>query len=355
MVAIMFLVLIGFVAIATDTGLIWMNRRSLQNAADAAALAGVQELPNLPVNARDKACTFAGTKNAIPEMIFDCAGPDIQIYQTYYPNDTITVTVHKVVNPVFGLALGFTSTEIDATATAVVGSIASNCPFPVFQTPERLPGGSAENMQFYTETSMKLSSNSDQNEGNNSTYLLVDVGSGANAIRDAMMNNSCGEEIGPDASTKTGNNLGPVLTGFEWRLACATGANTPNNSPSCPGPSACPSPDITNYLTQVNGLYELDPSITRANCTRLVIVPIFPGPFPGPIYETGTATVTIQGFAIFYIKDVCTANGPSGCTHPTLGALKKGDAWGYYVRMATPADEYTGYNGFGSKVFALID
>ena len=34
-------VLIGFVALATDTGLIWMNRRSLQNAVDAAALAGV--------------------------------------------------------------------------------------------------------------------------------------------------------------------------------------------------------------------------------------------------------------------------------------------------------------------------
>ena len=39
-------VLMGMVAMTVDVGLILHERRSLQNAADAAALAGVQELPD---------------------------------------------------------------------------------------------------------------------------------------------------------------------------------------------------------------------------------------------------------------------------------------------------------------------
>ena len=361
MVGLMMMVLIGFAALATDTGFIWMNRRSLQNSVDAAALAGVQHLPNDTADAVAKGCEYATVKNAVSGMVGKlgtCSSKtDIEIKQTYVANDTIVATAYKTINPIFGIAVGFASVEINATATAVVGSLGSSCPFPIFQTPERLPGGSPTNLQFYTLTSMKLSANSDTNNGSNANYLLVDVGGGANGVRNAMWNSGCSTPISSaTADTKTGNNLGPVIDGFDWRLYCASGAGTkPNNSPACPGPTSCPSPDISNYLVVIGGQYELSSSVTRENCTRLVLVPIFPGPFPGPLYESGKATVTIQGFAIFYIAGQCTANGPSGCSHPTLGTLRKGDAWGYYVRMATLADQYTSYNGLGTKVFALIN
>src|SRR5690606_21957458 len=43
--AIAMVVLLGFAALVTDVGLLYLNRYQLANAADAAALAGVQELP----------------------------------------------------------------------------------------------------------------------------------------------------------------------------------------------------------------------------------------------------------------------------------------------------------------------
>jgi hypothetical protein len=352
MVSIMFMVLIGFVALATDTGMIWMNRRSLQNAADAAALAGVQQLPEDSGTATSVACDYAGVKNAVPSMYGKsgaCSSTaDVAIYQTYAPNDTIKVTTYKKINPVFGIALGFGSIEIGASATAVVGSIASVCPFPIFQTPGMLPGGTPSSVQFYSLTALHLSG-ADNQKGN---FLTVDVGNGANAVLDAMVNNKCGQPIGPTVTTEPGGKIGKVVDGFEWRVGCASGSGAlPNQTPSCPpAGSTCPSPDITSYLqVSATGQYELNPAITRENCTRLVVLPIFPDPFSG--YK-GKTTVTIQGFAIYYIAGICSS---AKCTHPTLGALTKGDSWGYYVRMAGQADQYTGYNGFGTKIFALVD
>ena len=69
MVGLMMMVLIGFVALATDTGFIWMNRRSLQNSVDAAALAGVQHLPNDTGTATAKGCEYATIKNAVSGMV----------------------------------------------------------------------------------------------------------------------------------------------------------------------------------------------------------------------------------------------------------------------------------------------
>ena len=145
MVTLMILVLICFAAIATDTGMIWMNRRALQNSVDAAALAGVQELPEEAGIATDVGCDYATDKNAVPSMtgkLGTCASQaDVEILETYFPNDTIKVTAYKTINPIFGLALGFAEVEIGATATAVVGSIFQLCGAPLFQTQDLLESG----------------------------------------------------------------------------------------------------------------------------------------------------------------------------------------------------------------------
>ncbi len=52
-------VLFGFVALAIDVGLLYEDRRHLQNTADAAALAGVAELPTNPALATAKAAEWA--------------------------------------------------------------------------------------------------------------------------------------------------------------------------------------------------------------------------------------------------------------------------------------------------------
>jgi hypothetical protein len=106
---------------------------------------------------------------------------------------------------------------------------------------------------------------------------------------------------------------------------------------------------VTSYI--VNG--DLNPAITRDNCTRLAILPIFPGPFSG---YNGKTTVTILGFAVFYIAGVCPPSGNgNSCTGTPMGTLKKGDAWGYYVRMSTTGSSIKPYDGYGTKAAVLCD
>ncbi|KAF5056625.1 putative Flp pilus-assembly TadE/G-like protein [anaerobic digester metagenome] len=63
LVALMMVVLIGFAAIAVDIGMVTWQKSNLQNAADAAALAGAMDLPN-KTSAEDSALDLAG-KNGI--------------------------------------------------------------------------------------------------------------------------------------------------------------------------------------------------------------------------------------------------------------------------------------------------
>jgi hypothetical protein len=245
-----------------------------------------------------------------------------------------------------GGLFGWPDVAVGAKATALIGSAYSACPFPIFQTPEMLPAGQPGTIGFYTLSALHLSG-ADNQKGN---FLTVDVGSGANAVLDAMVNNTCGTPIGPTASTEPGGKIGKVVDGFQWRVACATGGSKPNGTPACPaGPSACPNADVTSYI--VNG--DLNPAITRDNCTRLAILPIFPGPFSG---YNGKTTVTILGFAVFYIAGVCPPSGNgNSCTGTPMGTLKKGDAWGYYVRMSTTGSSIKPYDGYGTKAAVLCD
>src|SRR5437867_3668948 len=66
---IMMSVLGGMLAMSVDTGFIFQNRRNLQNAADAGALAGVQELPSNPSLAKDKAREWLGKHGVQPQEI----------------------------------------------------------------------------------------------------------------------------------------------------------------------------------------------------------------------------------------------------------------------------------------------
>ncbi len=342
--ALVVTVMMMLAALVTDAGQIWLNRRYLQNAADAAALAGAQQLPDDTAAARATACDYAATKNAVPNMAINCNGDDIQIFGA---NDKIKVTTHKTIVPMIGGMFGWPSIDIAADATARVGSLYQACPFPIFQTPEMLPGQPGE-IGFYQLTALHLAG-ADNQSGN---FLTVDVGSGANAVFDAIVNNTCGNPIGPTASTEPGGKIGKVVDGLQWRVACATGGPKPKGTPPCPpGPSACPSASITSDMLDASG--NLKPSINRDNCTRLVILPIFPGPFSS---YNGKTTVTILGFAVYYIGGVCPPSGnASTCPNTPVGALKKGDAWGYYVRMEATGSTLTPYDGFGTKVVTLID
>src|SRR5207244_8786379 len=104
--------LLGLVSLSTDVGQLMSARRQLQNAADAAALAGAQRLPDYASVARTDAGIWAG-KNGI-------ASPDTvttTVRTTSITDDTIQVTVTRNVPYAFARVLGFTSQDVTATAT----------------------------------------------------------------------------------------------------------------------------------------------------------------------------------------------------------------------------------------------
>lgn len=115
-IAILVVVLVGFAALVVDVGAIYEERRQNQTVADAAALAGAQELPDNPSVAVSEAIEYARLNHrAITESA-------VQITKTYVENDTITVNVKSTVNYSFAQVLGFSSGDVPAAATAMVGS-----------------------------------------------------------------------------------------------------------------------------------------------------------------------------------------------------------------------------------------
>ena len=118
-VALLIVALIGMVAFVVDVGSIYEVRRHLQTVADAAALAGVQNLPENPDQAVQNAIYYAsnnGVSITADDVYIDPAGTSV-------PYDTITVTPVDPNAPVyFAKVLGINSVTVKATATAKVNS-----------------------------------------------------------------------------------------------------------------------------------------------------------------------------------------------------------------------------------------
>ncbi len=89
-------VLMGIMALVIDGGMAFQQRRSLQNAVDAAALAGARELPADPALAEVNARTWAASNG-----ITEADELVVEISSSYVPNDTITVHASSAVTSQF--------------------------------------------------------------------------------------------------------------------------------------------------------------------------------------------------------------------------------------------------------------
>jgi hypothetical protein len=114
--ALLIVAFVGMLALVTDMGSLYEDRRELHSVADASALAGVQELPEEPDTAAAKAIEYV--QNNRP----DITSIDIQIGSYLTVNDMITVTINNPNSPLyFGRIFGSNTANVGATATAVVG------------------------------------------------------------------------------------------------------------------------------------------------------------------------------------------------------------------------------------------
>lgn len=120
-------VLIGFGAFAVDTGRMAYEKSELQNIADAAALAAVQDLPSAQA-ARDTALSFARLNGMQAEGNGVLTNGDRVTANTPYKGNAkeVEVVCSREVDYLFAQVFGMTSKEISARAVASIDTAASS-------------------------------------------------------------------------------------------------------------------------------------------------------------------------------------------------------------------------------------
>lgn len=113
--ALAMVTLCAMAAFVLDVGHWFRDKRRLQGTADAAALAGAQQLPDVPGAAKVMARDYANKNGG------DVSASDIVVSSTYGANDTISVKAQRSDPGIFSRVIGVGSTSISASAKARVG------------------------------------------------------------------------------------------------------------------------------------------------------------------------------------------------------------------------------------------
>jgi len=324
-VALLLISLLGMTALVVDVGSIYEERRQTQTVADAAALAGAQDLPEFPEQAIQTAITYADLNGvAISE-------DNIQIYETYVPYDTITVTPTDVnVTLFFAKVLNVNSVTVNATATATVNSPLSMTGLMPWTIPVA-PYGGEDNIISGTIYALKLGAGPLEEPEEEIPIPPGQVwgqfqgmafdGPGAVEYRDNIIN-GCEQEIviGQYYPTQTGNVAGPTRQGTNIRIA--------GDSHSF-------------YDGEVIGVDEGGKYFVKdVDCPRVVYIPLI-SEMVNPSQD-----VQVIKFAIFFIEEL-RWNDPVYGNGPTV--LGRFVDYGIAVSYGGT----TGYSG-GIKVIRLV-
>ena len=309
--AFFLMVMLGFVAVGIDVAKLMTTRTQLQNAADAAALAGASALDLttgtiVQDTARIRAQAIASLNKAFtdgPTAISLAAG-DV----SFPASNQVKVTVRRdaasggsMITHV-AQVVGVKSLDISATAVAKAESAGAVCEKLVPMGAIEPPTGG-----FQTGCSnsynLKIGSNGGGTPGN---FQLLDfpecaegpcqgMNGGAAEIRCLVANGyGCCINIGDLIPTKPGNQVGPFRQGMDDRWD----ADTDKRENIC----------YTDY---------------RGNGNRVVMVPIFKDWDPN-----GTKPVKVEGFSAFFLQRKPSSGGGQSLTGQFLYAVVPGGSGG---------------------------
>jgi len=281
-------VLFGMTALAIDVGSILHERRDLQNAADAASLAGALELPQDPVLAELRAQEWAQNNGV------DVAGGDSLDVSISADNTSVAVEVKRDASFIFGRVLGLTTVEAHADATARTGSpanLAGVLPFGVLESAINYDG---------IPTVIKYDASNPTN--GNFAPLRID-GNGSAVHEESIINGSttmiCGASqptcTDPTQGTQTGNLVGATRDGLRYRFT--------HTSPSC---------DQFNEVLTVNqdGSYKVlapcNPFTENSDSLLLVLIPVIDA-FP----QGASEEVTVLYFTGIFLNEINQCTGVS--------------------------------------------
>jgi len=293
MIGLVIVVLIGFSALSVDVGALASDKRDLQNAADAMALAGANELPNSN-NAIATAEEWA-TKNGVDAEDIDSITVQPQNLPSV-PNPKITVVLRRDHEYHLAPVLGIDSSAVEAKAAAIrtsPGGSSGIVPWSVLQS--EVDGTAPGDL-------VTLKYDSRDAENGDFGGMSID-GTGSNDYRDTIKYGSdsvlCSasavalgcQETSPECDdaicpTEPGNMTGPTRVGVDYRVN--------NTSSSCDTFEEA-------FTANGDGTFQINPLCNpfvdgSLPSLRVVIIPI--------IDElcNGSCDVTIQGFALFFLE-----------------------------------------------------
>jgi len=272
-VALSLTVLLGFCAIVTDVGFLYAQKAHLQNSVDAAALAGVQALPNNPNAARTIAIDYA-TRNGVS---------DVNV--TFEANNAkIIVQTSQQVPTHFARIWGITEEQISVSAKAMMvpptglsGAVPLSVQEQVFVKGQKYVlksgGGSGTSDWYLDDDKNNKVTKSGEVSGASGWYGALELtGTGANTYESDLANGYSGTlHVGQILDVKHGNMSGPTADAIHTRFSRDT--REPKNT-------------ILDY---------------DSNAPQIMYIPIVK-----IISESGNSIQQVQivGFAAFFLEGV---------------------------------------------------
>lgn len=244
-------VLMGFTALVTDLGLMYYNKIQVANAADAAALAGVQALPGDELKARNLAREYA-EKNGVTNITVSI-GED---------KKRIEVLAERTIDLMLARTMGFNSSTAKARSEASLE--------PLTGVKGIVPLGISEQELIFGETYVLKSAAGDDPEGEYHSGwlgLLALQGPGAKLYLEDLKYGFDEEiKIGDILNIQTGNISGNTFDGIQYRIDRCT------HQPYC---------TVDSY---------------QEDCPRLMFVPV--------IRPYENKKIEVMGFSVFLVDAV---------------------------------------------------
>jgi len=324
--AALLVTLLAFVAMSIDIGYAAQEKRRLQTMADAAALAGVRALPLDLSTANADALAWAAKNGG---TINGRQVESVEFLTTYYPNDTIRVTMSHPDAPLFfGRVLDFFSIDIEARAAARVGSPVvmsglvpwgvpydaySECAPPLGELPE--------------ECTLVMKFNAPPPWPGNFGALAID-GRGAHEYEEDVKYGAdtplCSLEQGDlapegcqfETETEPGNMINPTRQAVQWRLD-----NTQD-----------PCNDFDSVFSDNNGdgIYDIRAECNPfqegiESCDQIQSCRILPVPIIDQ-FGQGRTQVTVVTFGLFWLEGFAEGDDCRGDECQVVGRFVRANA-----------------------------
>jgi hypothetical protein len=298
--ALLIPVLLGMAALAIDLGAFSAHRRSLQNSADAIALAAAQELPD-EAAAHEKALDWAARNDVDAADLTIVTSPAT----SSEPNPSVRVTIERSHEFTFMKALQINEATVSASAKAIKtspGGALDVLPWAVLEeTKEDTEPGDLVTLKYDANDVEEGNFGAIRLDGNGSSVYGETIVDGSSSTICADGVSGCVETSpvcdGAVCESETGNMVGYTRTGVDYRMD--------NTAEQCDSFEEVFTPDA-------DGSYDLNHDCNpwldgTYTSLRVIVLPIISS------LCNGSCDVTVTGFTLFWLEGYsadgkCTGN-----------------------------------------------